>query len=375
MDATTDTRKSSFGPSSSSPLGSFSSNARGEVEHGDSTTRSITCAAAFAALPPTGPPHPTPPSRFSTMKTPPPSPWELLLLLRPRSRITTPLLLFLVPTTLGSLAAFPILCLCSIVRPLSPLPTQLTPLRAGPYPRLLLPPHSYPPHPLPPYVLPAPPPCPPQLTPGAVYSIPWILYLLLAQTDPPTNVRLPFLPLHPLRTTKITLYALRLLRDLVASQAISLFLDSQLRRVMVLGGKDAKTILKENVLYAEGGRRLDVYLPVREGRELAPVIVYVGGGNWRWWRKNAGAQTALRLRKLGYAVVVPELTGWPKGKTPDMVSRCGSGGLLCGTDASAGERFEACAGVDGGCDQDVWRRSGPGSCPGEFCSTLAKRSR
>lgn len=135
---------------------------------------------------------------------------------------------------------------------------------------------------------------------------------------------------------------------------------------MILGGKDAKTILKENVLYAEGGRRLDVYLPVRaegEREELAPVIVFVGGGNWSWWRKSAGAQTALRLRRLGFAVVVPDLTQWPRGKTPEMVSRrfegVGVGELI----RSTGERSEACARVDGGEDSDLRRRSGSDSCP------------
>lgn len=119
-------------------------------------------------------------------------------------------------------------------------------------------------------------------------------------------------------------------------------MESQVRRVVVLGGRDKKDILKENILYREGekgelGKRLDVYLPVKrfvntetgsshngngtvsEGDTLAPVIVFVGGGNWTWWKRSHGAQVALQLRRRGYCVVVPDLTQWPKGKCGNTV--------------------------------------------------------
>lgn len=165
----------------------------------------------------------------------------------------------------------------------------------------------------------------------AVYALTWTSYLVLAQADPPANVTLPFLPLSPIRCTRVALHLLRLARDFLTAGAIDLFLDLQVRRVMVLGGKDANRVVRENVLYAEGGRRLDVYLPLgvrAEGdteqppRQLAPVVVFVGGGNWTWWRKKWGSQAALRLRRLGYTVVVPNIAQWPEAKSPQMVRSC-----------------------------------------------------
>ncbi|KAK4704964.1 hypothetical protein P7C70_g1249, partial [Phenoliferia sp. Uapishka_3] len=175
----------------------------------------------------------------------------------------------------------------------------------------------------------------PPLTPTQVYSLSWTSYLLLAQYDPPTNVRLPFLPWSPFRAFRVTIHLLRLVRDFIAAGAIDLFLDLQVRRVMVLGGKDAKRVVKENILYADGGKRLDVYFPFGAGptsvedgdetlerahvTELVPVIVFLGGGNWSWWKKQWGSQAALRLRKLGFCVVVPDMVQWPLGKSPEMV--------------------------------------------------------
>ena len=160
-----------------------------------------------------------------------------------------------------------------------------------------------------------------------MYSLTWTAYLVLAQSDPPTNVRLPFLPFSPLRTYRVSLAILRAVRDFVSAGAVDLFLDLQVRRVMVLGGKDARKVVRENVLYAEGGKRLDVYLPFGVTGDagqtnrptLAPVVVFVGGGNWSWWRKKWGSQAALRLRRLGYAVVVPDIAQWPDAKSPEMV--------------------------------------------------------
>lgn len=163
----------------------------------------------------------------------------------------------------------------------------------------------------------------------AVYATTWILYLAAAQTDAPPHVRLLYLPWSPIRCFKVTRYTVYVLRDWINARAPKLFFDLQLRRVLVLGGKDRKSIVKENILYADGGRRLDVYLAVKdhldldddgdEESALSPVIVFVGGGNWSWWKRKMAAQAALRLRRLGFVVVAPELRQWPEAKSPEMV--------------------------------------------------------
>jgi acetyl esterase/lipase len=124
-------------------------------------------------------------------------------------------------------------------------------------------------------------------------------------------------------------------RDWLNARALSLFFDLQLRRVLVLGGKDRKRVVRENIAYATGqGRRLDVYFAVHDAlnqggseraveedeRPLTPVVVFYGGGNWTWWRRKMAAQAALRLRRLGFTVVAPELRQWSAAKTPEMVS-------------------------------------------------------
>lgn len=144
-------------------------------------------------------------------------------------------------------------------------------------------------------------------------------------------MRILYLPWSPIRCFKVTRWAILVARDWFRARALSLFFDLQLRRVLVLGGKDRKRVVRENILYADHGRRLDVYLAVQdtdpeqasgdEDRPLTPVIVFVGGGNWTWWRRKMAAQAALRLRRLGFTVVAPELRQWSAAKTPEMVGR------------------------------------------------------
>lgn len=110
----------------------------------------------------------------------------------------------------------------------------------------------------------------------------------------------------------------------------------------MLGGKDRNEVLKENILYREGeagksGKRLDIYLPIRrksrketmtgddssldgiEREPLRPVVIFLGGANWSFWSKSLGSLIALRLRSMGYVVVVPNLTNWPEGNCKDSV--------------------------------------------------------
>ncbi|KAM0786206.1 hypothetical protein ACM66B_007010 [Microbotryomycetes sp. NB124-2] len=205
------------------------------------------------------------------------------------SRLALPLLLLLWPAYIVAIIAFPILAVTSLIPIVGffSLPTLLS------------------------------------VTVFLFYATTWILYLSLAQLDAPPTTRFLFLPLSPIRAFKVTLHTFVVLRDVVSSKFIPLFFDLQLRRVLVLGGKDRKQIIKDNILYAPEGRRLDVYFAVKDqGMEdvKAPVIVFVGGGNWTWWTKSKAAQVALRLRRLGFVVVVPQLRQWGQVKTPGMVT-------------------------------------------------------
>ncbi|KAK4051505.1 hypothetical protein OIO90_004719 [Microbotryomycetes sp. JL221] len=205
------------------------------------------------------------------------------------SRLVTPLLLVLVPAFVVAAVAFPILAVTSLIPIIGffSLPTLLS------------------------------------FSVFLLYSTMWILYLSLAQLDRPPTSRFILLPLSPIRAFKITLHTIVIVRDLISSNFVSLLFDLQLRRVLILGGKDRKQIIKDNVLFGREGRRLDVYYAVKDkGLEHvpAPVVVFVGGGNWTWWSKGKAAQIALRLRRLGFVVVVPQLRQWGQVKTPGMVT-------------------------------------------------------
>lgn len=78
-------------------------------------------------------------------------------------------------------------------------------------------------------------------------------------------------------------------------------------------------MVKENIKFGEKGKRLDLFFPQRGEEGGSQVIVYVGGGNWRWWKKSWGSLTGNRLGRMGYLVVVPEVVQWPDGKVGDMV--------------------------------------------------------
>lgn len=122
----------------------------------------------------------------------------------------------------------------------------------------------------------------------------------------------------PLRILKIDAHILLLLADVYHAGLLSVFMNHLVTRVLVLGGRGAAKVVKENILYAPG-RRLDIFRPEVDSEERVPVVVYIGGGNWTHWAKHKGSDVGLRLRRLGYCVVVPDLRQWPKAKTPEMV--------------------------------------------------------
>ncbi|SDA02340.1 BZ3501_MvSof-1269-A2-R1_Chr12-3g03551 [Microbotryum saponariae] len=210
---------------------------------------------------------------------------------RARSWLATPLLVVLIPTLVAAILALPFLAVFSFVPVLGfiALPSVLS------------------------------------IAVFSLYALPWILYLIFAQDDPPPSVPLPYLPYSPYKCLKITSASFQFLRDLIASGYIALWFDLQIKRFTVLSGKDGSVYVQRNIPYAEGftANKLDIYRP--EGYDPvtsnveAPVIVLVGGANWTLWNKTLGAQIALRLRRLGYCVVVPDLRQSP-AKIPEMVT-------------------------------------------------------
>ena len=111
-----------------------------------------------------------------------------------------------------------------------------------------------------------------------------------------------------------------------------------------MGGNGSTKILKENIIYFSSpdpsiypSKRLDVYYPAevsnneveiddeeeedRERRSLKPVILLFASPTHRSLSSKSfpSSQIALRLRRLGYCVVVPSLTSYPDSTTRGMV--------------------------------------------------------
>ncbi|CAG8474344.1 14526_t:CDS:2, partial [Cetraspora pellucida] len=85
---------------------------------------------------------------------------------------------------------------------------------------------------------------------------------------------------------------------------------------------------KEDIYYGSGTNcnRLDVYIPDTSkypqifDAAFHPVIVFVYGGSWGTGDKIWYSLLALRLRQMGYVVVVPNYTLYPKAKVDVMLS-------------------------------------------------------
>lgn len=165
-----------------------------------------------------------------------------------------------------------------------------------------------------------------------------MIYLLLAQHDKPTNPLSPsphpYLSLSPTRNLKILAHLALLLRDLHRARLVPTYLASLATRTLHLSPPPSHpsssaaptSVVQEGIPYADG-RLLDVYLPAAvHGEEVvvgAPVVVYVGGGNWGNWGgggRGVGREVGVRVRRLGYAVVVAELRGWPEVGVEEMVA-------------------------------------------------------
>ncbi|PRQ71148.1 hypothetical protein AAT19DRAFT_10688 [Rhodotorula toruloides] len=162
--------------------------------------------------------------------------------------------------------------------------------------------------------------------------LPATLYLLFAQPGSPSPHLLPHLPvLSPLRCIRLTLFASQVLLDAYRSSLLPLLLDGLTKRILILGGREADQVVRENIVYIPSdppaypeALRLDVYrpeLPPASGSDapLAPVIILLPSPSYRLThlRSFPAASIALRLRQRGICVVVPSLTSY-SSTNPDV---------------------------------------------------------
>ncbi|GAA6062809.1 hypothetical protein JCM10212_006170 [Sporobolomyces blumeae] len=171
-------------------------------------------------------------------------------------------------------------------------------------------------------------------------ALPVTVHLLFSQNRLPERrswipLTLPFLPVFsPTLSAPVhlTLSTLRILSDLYRSSLVSLYFDSISKRILILGGSDSARILRENIVYLasrdplrEPSKRLDVYYASPSDStatdDLVPTILLLSGPTYRLMSSKSfpASQIALRLRRLGYCVVVPSLTSFPDATMLDMV--------------------------------------------------------
>lgn len=147
------------------------------------------------------------------------------------------------------------------------------------------------------------------LTLFLLYATSWLLYLFFQYDGR--------LPLSPVRCWRVDAALWRVVRDAWRLSIIELGLDLAYRRLMITGGRDAKQTVVEGVIYGavSGAKRLDLYLPAAhlldDKSPSAPIIVVAPGGGWMLRKRAMYTQLALRLRQLGYAVVVPDIVSFP----------------------------------------------------------------
>ncbi|PWN48057.1 alpha/beta-hydrolase [Violaceomyces palustris] len=172
-----------------------------------------------------------------------------------------------------------------------------------------------------------------------LYSISWLSYLSLAQPDLPSSWSsrrisfTPFLPYSPVRCVKVVVASFNYVITAINIIIPAVF-DWSYRRVMVLGTQKGSKIVKEGILYGSPtpGKRLDIYLPPSPSQSPssattgasagAPVVVVVPSMmaplSWTSKRKLY-LQLALRLRRMGYCVVVPDITYFPESRIKSSI--------------------------------------------------------
>ncbi|KAG8951029.1 hypothetical protein FRC04_006890 [Tulasnella sp. 424] len=207
------------------------------------------------------------------------------------------------------------------------------------------------------------------------FDLAFIAYLMLAQTDPPDSVTLPFLPWDPKLVWRVNYVLYRWLR--VAIRVVpKLMRDWAIRRMLKPKRGVEDPNVTSNIHYgsARPRKRLDVYratpkpkptgladqqssssrlsslsptisrilkstiLPAPgiggpagdlvlarnttgDGNVLSPVIVFFHSPQLgpikgkRWMYESLGRN----LADMGYTVVIPDLTSYPEGKTKQMI--------------------------------------------------------
>ncbi|SPO42305.1 uncharacterized protein PSFLO_07788 [Pseudozyma flocculosa] len=215
------------------------------------------------------------------------------------------------------------------------------------------------------------------LSVALLYAIAWLAYLFLAQPDlPPSGPRHdggrsrtshPFSPLSPIRCAKVDLATLRYAITAVRIAFPAVF-DWSYRRVMVLGTPKGASSLKEGIVYGSPSshKKLDVYLPSaraasfsggfgaaanstdrdgRRGRNHSSTFAEASGTTGPSSSTDAGStgapvivvvpsvfaplsitskrklylQLALRFRRMGYCVIVPDITYYPESRIKSSI--------------------------------------------------------
>ncbi|KAI9209752.1 Alpha/Beta hydrolase protein [Polychytrium aggregatum] len=192
----------------------------------------------------------------------------------------------------------------------------------------------------------------------ASYLLAWYTYFTMAQAHLPEDkstviggLRIPYLPLHPVRILKVS-------RTVVATLVATLFgpgpglaLRWVFRKLMTPRSKRLRVC--EEICYNTDHPdvKLDVYCAslgfqqqhphghywyeadgqnsrctitaaVKDNvrSKLRPVVIFIYGGAWMSGDKAIYGPLAYTLQSQGYCVVVPNYTLFPKGKVGDMVA-------------------------------------------------------
>lgn len=173
-----------------------------------------------------------------------------------------------------------------------------------------------------------------------LYAVAWTSYLLLAQKDLPaawSHARswsprnfAPFVPISPVRCAKVDLAALRYTLTAVGIVFPAIF-DWSYRRIMVIGTTKGSRVVKEGILYGSPsrGKRLDVYLPAdasgvprSSGGNGVPVVVVIPSMIAPLTitsKRRLYLQLALRLRRMGYCVIVADITYYPESRVKSSI--------------------------------------------------------